>query len=237
MGVTDYNYIPQWAIGMRRQLEDIQSNLETQNNRWLTVEKQLESQSTRITNLKNQISQISTIKKRLDNTDVKVLQVGMDMVDLQERVKEYDKSVNYYSETCDDLIRSNTDLKENVEELSSKKDYLVKKQADINIKQSDTEEKLVDMQWRSMRENLIFTGLAEHGGRAIENCENKVKEFISTELGIGQDISFDRVHRLGRFSSFQMFPRPIVAKFTFFKEKELVRAAAAQKLVGNRYRV
>ena len=67
-----------------------------------------------------------------------------------------------------------------------------------------------------MRENLIYTGLAEHAGRGTENCENKVREFISTELGIRQDMSFDRVHRLGRFSLSQRFDKPIVAKFTFF---------------------
>ena len=50
VGVMDYNYIPQLALGMWRQLEGIQSHLEAQNNRWLTVEKQLESQSTRMAN-------------------------------------------------------------------------------------------------------------------------------------------------------------------------------------------
>ena len=236
-GVTDHDYIPQWAIAMQRQLGDIQSHFEKQNNRWNVVEKQLNSQSTRMSNIENQISQIGTIKQRLDANDVKLVKVGVDMVDMQERIKDYDKSVHYYSETCDDLIRSNTEMKDSVEELSKKVDYLMKKQVDINIKQSATEEKLLDIQWRSMRENLIFTGLAEHAGRGTENCENKVREFINTELGIQQDISFDRVHRLGRFSQSQRFDRPIVAKFTFFKDKEMVRATAARKLQGSRYGV
>lgn len=48
---------------------------------------------------------------------------------------------------------------------------------------------------------------------------------------------FDRVHRLGRFSPQKLFPRAIVAKFTYFKDKELVRTRAAQRLIGTRFRV
>ena len=90
-----------------------------------------------------------------------------------------------------------------------------------------------------MRENLIFTGIAERRdlARVNDNCERMVKDFIRTELHIENEISFDRVHRLGRYSRFQRFPRPIVAKFTFYKDKELVRAAASQYITGNRFRV
>ena len=44
----------------------------------------------------------------------------MDLADMQKWVKEYNKSVHYYSEKCDDLIQSNAGLEKNVEELSSK---------------------------------------------------------------------------------------------------------------------
>jgi hypothetical protein len=48
------------------------------------------------------------------------------------------------------------------------------------IKKIETEnvkmkEKLVDMQCRTMKYNLIFTGLDE---QADENCENKLRHFI-----------------------------------------------------------
>ena len=95
------------------------------------------------------------------------------------------------------------------------------------------------MQWRSMRENLIFIGLAEStdSSRVSDSCENMVKDFIRTELKIEQEISLDRAHRIGLYSRFKQFPRPIVAKFTLYKEKELVRTAASQCLVGSRFRV
>ena len=88
-----------------------------------------------------------------------------------------------------------------------------------------------------MRENLLFCGLSEAVDGQSENCERKLKELIRTELHIERDIQFDRVHRLGRYSRSQRFHRPIVAKFTFYKDREMVRQAAPKYLMGTRFRV
>ena len=85
------------------------------------------------------------------------------------KIEDYDRSIHYNSQVCDDVIRSNADLKENVDDVKSKVDYLLKQQAEINIKQSNTDEKLIDIQWRSLRENLIFTGIAERRDLARVN--------------------------------------------------------------------
>ena len=88
-----------------------------------------------------------------------------------------------------------------------------------------------------MRENLLFCGLSEAVDGQNENCERKLKEFIRTELHIERDIQFDRVHQLGRYSRSQRFHRPIVSKFTFYKDREMVRQAAPKYLMGTRFRV
>ena len=49
---------------------------------------------------------------------------------------------------------------------------------------------------------------------------------------IMRHIEFDRVHRLGRYKRGQTYPRPIVAKFTYYKDKEFVRHAAPKTLIG-----
>ena len=140
---ADPNCIPQWAKDMRRQLENIQTTLDTQNTRWLTVEKQLESQNVRMTNIETQMSQISIIKEKAANNEVKLISTSNEVGEMQEKIQEYDRSIHYYSQVCDDLIQSNTGLKENVDELSNKVDYILKKQAESNIKQSNTEKRLL----------------------------------------------------------------------------------------------
>ena len=54
-------------------------------------------------------------------------------------------------------------------------------------------------------------------------------------MQIEQTISFERVHRFGRkgYSG----PRPIVARFSNFKNCEMVRKSAPTKLQGKRFGV
>ena len=90
-----------------------------------------------------------------------------------------------------------------------------------------------------MRENLIFSGIPETELRRgeQENCESLVKEFIRNQMRIEREIEFDRVHLLGRYMQNQRYSRPIIAKFTYFKDKEQVRQAAPRTLIGTRYSV
>ena len=75
----------------------------------------------------------------------------------------------------------------------------------------------MDLEYRSMRDN----GEAEHVG---EDCEYVIKNLISENLDLPQagNITFDRVHRVvqpGRRKTW-----PIVAKFYYYKEREMVRS-------------
>jgi hypothetical protein len=72
-----------------------------------------------------------------------------------------------------------------------------------------------------MRENLIFYGIKED--QQNENCEELVKNVCSEYLQIdASNLSFDRVHRLGKMIAGKS--RPIVAKFHYYKEREDVRS-------------
>ena len=68
-----------------------------------------------------------------------------------------------------------------------------------------------------MRENLIFYGIKKQSDQ--ENCENLVKEIISTHLDIDPtNIVFDRVHRLG--SRAGRHAQPILVKFEKYTDRE-----------------
>lgn len=99
--------------------------------------------------------------------------------------------------------------------------------------QKDIEKTLIDLQCRSMRDNLLFFGLAEPDGNRKENCVNIVDEFCEDYLGISnisQDI--ERAHRIGRRRSGEF--RPVVVKFSSFRIREKVRSNAS-RLGGTRF--
>ena len=65
----------------------------------------------------------------------------------------------------------------------------------------------------------------------------KICNFIFKDLGINDQMTFYRVHRIGKYCPEQKYPRPIVAKFHSFKDREKVRRAAPYALKGRKYGV
>lgn len=86
---------------------------------------------------------------------------------------------------------------------------------------------ILDLQARSMRDNLIFTGIPEP---PADQPENAVKDFLIKQLKLPTDtvdnITFHRVHGLGQKHSYST--RPIIVKFEHFKQKELVQKQGRQ---------
>ncbi|KAK6191073.1 hypothetical protein SNE40_002821 [Patella caerulea] len=96
-----------------------------------------------------------------------------------------------------------------------------------------------------MRDNLLFFGIEELPDENTENVikefirdklnidENVIKEFIRDKLNIDDRISIERCHRLG--TKIRGKNRSIVAKFTYYKDREVVRAAAPANLKDTHY--
>ena len=89
------------------------------------------------------------------------------------------------------------------------------------------EDMVIDQQARSRRNNLMFYGIEEKGGK--EDCKKLVRELIVDKCGVSGAVRLERVHRVppgerpaGTRS------RPIVCKFLDFNEKMDVKKNARQ---------
>ncbi|CAG2220516.1 unnamed protein product [Mytilus edulis] len=92
-------------------------------------------------------------------------------------------------------------------------------------------DKLIDMQCRSMKYNLIFSGIEEHRD---EDCEDKLRRFIYQDMRIEHRLEFGNVHRFGK--SYRNKPRPIIARFLYFSDLDMVKRAG-KNLKGTHYGV
>ena len=83
--------------------------------------------------------------------------------------------------------------------------------------------KLVDLEARSLHENLMFYEIPEEGDK--ENCKDKVKQLMRDILHMESvdTYIFDRAHRVGQRSA---STRPIVVKFYYCSQREKVRQTA-----------
>ena len=65
----------------------------------------------------------------------------------------------------------------------------------FNNKREEMKESILDLTCRSMKYNLVFTGLKE---TPYENTEERLRSFLGQELGIEHWIEFGNVHRFGQ---------------------------------------
>ena len=77
-------------------------------------------------------------------------------------------------------------------------------------------EKIIDLQSRSMRDNLIITGLPEDDNESWDKTREKMVTFMKNELEIenANPEMIDRAHRTGVKNPKNRKPRSIVAKFS-----------------------
>ena len=128
-------------------------------------------------------------------------------------------------------------LEADVEHLKTSQNFVTNETSEIKQKMEksftnngklieELENKTQDLEDRSRRDNLVFFGIPESDEIATEDTEAvllrvlKDCNFLDQTFNIQTEAYFERVHRLGRRKSDASRPRPIIAKMTFYKNKE-----------------
>lgn len=126
-----------------------------------------------------------------------------------------------------------------INELFKGVEHLENEQTKLKSNVTESANAITDLQCRSMRDNLIFTGIGEPelSQSEFEDTEKTLCEFLANEMNIGKPIPFHRVHRIGNSMIRNDARRLIVAKFEHFKDREEVRFAASKTLKGKPYGV
>lgn len=168
--------------------------------------------------LKKIDARIGNMEKRLDKLDDLALKVG----------KFENELSKLWSCVQDQYKKSNerlTAVEEKVESADFSLGLVNDKLVSLEKDNSALKEDLVYLQSQSMRNNLVFANIEEATTGGQENTEQIVRDFLESKMNIAKDLVnkmvFERVHRMG--PKVHGSNRKIVAKFTLFKERELVR--------------
>ena len=139
----------------------------------------------------------------------------------------------------DDIKSEQTTTNSLAYDLQSQVEQLQKDQGELLNRVTGAESSIVDPQCRSMRDNLIFTGIDEPNllPDETEDTEKSLYDFLPKEMNIYEKIPFHRIHRIGPRERENDDPRPIVAKFKRYEDREFVRLKAPQSLRGKSYGV
>ena len=163
---------------------------------------------------------------------------------VEEKLKNVELSLKSEIKTLYNVLKQKDEVIGNLNiqigELKQSCDYLTKETADLKSTQEsatktlenkiesagkrvhDIKTKTVDLEDRSRRENLVFFNFPEVPEETPDHCEHYIKDIVS-KLDIlpdGENLWIDRAHRLEPKSPECIDkPRPIIAKFAYFKQK------------------
>ena len=176
----------------------------------------------RLDHMDKKLGQLDTIQSSIANITVKVSDIETKVHTLETKVNTLETSRGFDSESVDALNKKQ-------KEIDSLLTKMKKLEADQSAKESDLQAKVLDMQCRSMRDNLIFYKIPEAVGETDADCVQKVVDLIENDLEIenaNRDIKLHRAHRMGKFDPSKI--RPIVAKFAYYPDRENVRKNAGK---------
>ena len=176
----------------------------------------------RLDTMDRKLTQLDSIQVSVNKITDQVYTMNTKINSLEAKMANVEQSREFDSKSIDLL-----------QEKQNKIDSILEKMQKL---EADQKEKLLDIQSREMRDNLIFYKIPEQRDETAQDCEDKVRNLIEREMNVSsaREIRFHRVHRIGRFNRNKT--RPIVAKFAFYPDRETVRKAA-KNLEGTNFSV
>lgn len=225
------NMILQIVTNIQSRLTQIDANIDS---RFDKLSNSLLLVSGRVTQVETTIDELNKKFKQCENSCNGISNL-FDKIEAQTaknttNIIHNDKNIRSMGKYVEILPREIAMLNEKISNLEKSRGSFGAANMDIITEMQDTIE---DLKCRSMKYNLIFTNLVEE---RYEDVELKLRTFLYNELGIqhSRDIQFGNVHRFGRRNRGGV--RPIVARFLYYKDLELV-LSEARWLKGTMWRI
>jgi uncharacterized coiled-coil protein SlyX len=191
-----------------------------------------------IRDIKAALPKIDQIEKTVNSMCVKLYDMETKVTVLESKVNEFEKSISFIDTSVDESKTDLTKAKDDLKKMKKLCDDMQTTVSDYQKREETHVEKILDLEARSMRDNLIFYGLEEpqkpkQGEKPKpDNCEELVKALISNTLEIDTDgMEFNRIHRLGGDRAKK--PRPIIVNFHRYADREKVRIKSYDKDTKN----
>lgn len=177
------------------------------------------------------MKQIKQKLQTVDKIEKTVNLINAKISDMETKIKKLDTRVSDTEKTCEFIANENETrgielkrAKDDIKLVKKSCERLENASQELKSQKAELDAKVIDLETKSMRDNLMFYGINE-GGEG-EDCVKLVKRVLTDHLKIDEEetnnILIDRAHRLGRKSRSKA-PRPIVAKFHYPNERERVR--------------
>ena len=180
-----------------------------------------EHRPSRLNEVKTEVKELKDFLKKIDNKlngldEIKIeLSNVVKTVDrIWKKIDEVDNRCDRVEEKVDELDRKYAQLQETVMEQ--------KRELDSSYEAFRAlEDRSIDLEARSRRNNLVFYGLKEEGD---EDCRKVIERLLNVQCGMKKPVVMERVHRTGGRPKQPGSTRPMIVKFLDYNDKMKVKA-------------
>lgn len=150
---------------------------------------------------------LNAVRSKLSVTEAKTAEIEQITQNTNARLTVIEQRDPNTQSARDAVLKMETEMKRHTTMIKS----MARRLDHLKREKTQTDDKLTELQYHTMKMNLVFTGLS--GEFRGENTEQKLREFLRNELDLDHYIEFVNIHRFGRFQRGK--PRPIVARFIY----------------------
>ncbi|CAG2205782.1 unnamed protein product [Mytilus edulis] len=214
-GMKQVNQINRTLTNLVSELHEVKSTVSKIDKDVKSLNKRCDKQDSEINNVItdnfNLNKDLTQLNKTHAETDKNLQGISDFMDDFKLKHEQNTKDVKYVKTTVtqvkNDLNDQATELRHEIKSTLS----------DIREENEELKDTVLDLQCRSMKNNLVFTGLHEI---QEEDTEDVIRKFMLNELRITHRVELGNVHRFGHgaMPGRRGRPRPIVARFIFYKD-------------------
>ena len=128
--------------------------------------------------------------RKIDNTLSGNFEISKQQIDeLKKKVNELRYSIEHTENVLEDKVAR-------VEEYVGHIESHVQEMYDCQLDPDFIEDKLIDLEDRSRRNNLRVDGIKERPNETWEDCENELHTLFKESLGIEEEVVIERAHRV-----------------------------------------
>ncbi|CAG2229154.1 unnamed protein product [Mytilus edulis] len=145
------------------------------------------------------LSSIDELTKKIGNFEISVKSLTKTVEKGSKRIDEVEKSMEFMNQNFESSKSESEYLKTTITEIKSEHGEMINGFDCLRADMDELHERHVDLQIRSMRENLVFSGIPELSeNEPSEQTEDIIKDFMKTNMKMDIVMDFQRAHRFGK---------------------------------------
>ncbi|CAG2246849.1 unnamed protein product [Mytilus edulis] len=179
------------------------------------------------------LSMLDSFGEKIDKFERSMQTFSSNVGKITDRVGDIEKSLDFINSQFEGNRSDLSDMKSEVTAIRSENNKVAENMQKVQNNLDELQEKHLDLQIRSMRENLVFTGIPmTTENEESDTTEGILKLFMKEDMKMEAEIDFHRAHRFGQLNERKnrdgttFKTKPIVCRFKSFKDREIVRKSA-----------